>query len=120
MRAAGEGIDAMSAKSFASSLLAELRLLDSRAQGLRARPRGKTAIIGIEDDGEFVPLLKLSGASASFNVMTLLVSHHGKWQPTLKRGTPEELAQPLAAELHHLWTIPLEMANMDWNQPDLG
>ena len=61
-------------------------------------------------------MFKLTGASDKFNVMTLLVNHHGKWQPTFKRGTPAELTEPLAAELHYLWTIPLEMANFDPNR----
>ena len=104
----------MSAENFAVSLLGQLRQRDPRAATLRVRAaRGQAAVIGIEDDGEFVPLLKLTGASARFNVMSLLVYHHGRWMPTFKRGTPAELAQPLAAELHYLWTIPLEMANMD-------
>lgn len=106
----------MNARYFASSLLAELRERDPRAAGLRIQARGKAAVIGIEDEGEFVPLLKLTGASAKFNVMTLLVYHHRQWHPTFKRGTPKELAEPLAEEIHHLWTIPLEMANMDLDQ----
>ena len=105
----------MSARYFASSLLAELRGRAPRAAGLRIKDRGNAAIIGIDDGGEFLPLFKLTGASAKFNVMTLLVKHRGKWHPSFKRGTPKELAEPLAEELHYLWTIPLEMAN-----PDLG
>jgi hypothetical protein len=106
----------VSAQYFASDLLAELRKRDPRAVALRANGRGQTCVIGIEDDGEFVPLLKLTGASAKFNVMSLLVYHHGRWQPTLKRGTPEELAMPLTGELQHLWTIPVEMAKIDFGQ----
>lgn len=107
----------MSARSFAASLLAEMRSIDSRAAKLRTAARGKadkTAVIGIDDDGEFVPLLKLTGASGKFNVMTVLVHHHGQWRPTFKRGTPKTLAQPFTGELQHLWTIPLEMANLDF------
>lgn len=103
----------MDAESFAHSLLGRLRNLDPRAAGLRIKGKKKTAIIGIYDEGELVPLLKLTGASAKFNVMSLLVYHHGGWVPTLKRGTPELLAEPLAGPLQHLWIIPLEMACLD-------
>ena len=106
----------MSAQSFASSLLAELRRLDPRAAALLIRARGQTAVIGIEDDGEFVPLLKLAGASGKFNVMSLHVYHNGRWQPTLKRSTPAGLAEPLTGEIQHVWTIPVEMANMDFGE----
>ena len=106
----------MDARSFAYSLIAELRSRDPRAQSLRTRGQGKTAVIGFEDEGEFVPVFMLTGASAKFNVMSLLVNHHGKWQPTFKRATPALLAQHLAAEFHYLWTIPLELANFDPNQ----
>ena len=108
----------MSAESFASDLIGELRERDRRAAALRVRGRGQTAVIGLEDEGEFVPLLRLTGASRKFNVMSLLVYHHGRWQPTLKRGTPKELAVPLTGELQHLWTIPLQMANLDFGQGD--
>jgi hypothetical protein len=102
----------MGAEYFASSLIAELREGDPLADALRTRGRGQTAVIGVEDDGEFVPLLRLTGASAKFNVMSLLVYHHGRWQPTFKRGTPAELAVPLKGELRHLWSIPVEMAHL--------
>lgn len=103
----------MDAEDFAHYLLSRLRELDPRAAGLRIKGKKKTAIIGIYDDGEFVPLLKLTGASAKFNVMSLLVYHHGRWVPSLKRGTPDLLAETLAGPLQHLWSIPLEMACLD-------
>ena len=54
----------MSAKDFASSLLAELRRLDPRAGSLLIRARAKTAVIGVEDE----PLVSsdLRGRSESF------------------------------------------------------
>jgi hypothetical protein len=52
----------MSARYFASSLLAELRGRAPRAAGLRIKDRGNAAIIGIDDGGEFLPLFKLTGA----------------------------------------------------------
>lgn len=109
----------MSATYFAGCLLAQMRSIDPRAAGLRAVAADradKTAVIGIDDEGEFVPLLKLTGASASFNVMSVLVQHHGQWRPTFKRGTPKTLAEPFTGELQHLWTIPLEMANLDLDE----
>jgi len=101
------------ALSFASSLLAELRQRDARAQALTFRARGKSAVIGIDDEGEFVPLLKLDAGSAAFNVMSLFVHHHGRWQPTLKRGIPKDLAETLATSLSHLWTIHADLADFD-------
>lgn len=99
--------------SFASSLLAELRQHDPRADALICRARGKTAVIGIEDEGEFVPLLKLDAGSAAFNVMSLFVHHHGRWQPTFKRGIPKDLAEILAGPLSYLWTIHANLADFD-------
>src|SRR5688572_12690832 len=95
------------AANFASSLLFELRQRDDRAGVLCVRPssRSKEAIVGLHDDGEFVPLLKLGAASAAFNVMGLFVLHHGRWMPTFQRGTPVQLADLLAGPLHHLWTL---------------
>lgn len=78
--------------------------------------RGPAAVIGLEDEGEFVPLLRLAAPSARHNVMSLFVSHHGRWQPTLKRGTPQLLADELAGPLQHLWSIPVEMAG-PWLDP---
>ena len=101
------------ALSFASSLLAELRQRDARAHALTFRARGKSAVIGIDDEGELVPLLKLDAGSAAFNVMSLFVHHHGRWQPTLKRGIPKDLAETLATSLSHLWTIHAELADFD-------
>jgi hypothetical protein len=98
-------------------LLAELRQRDPRAAALIRRSRGKASIIGIEDDGEFVPLLKLDAGSAAFNVMSLFVHHQGRWQPTLKRGIPNDLAEILAGPLNYLWTMHVELA--DFNLDDL-
>lgn len=99
------------ALSFASSMLAELRQRDARAQALTFRARGNSAVIGIEDEGEFVPLLKLDAGSAAFNVMSLFVHQHGRWQPTLKRGIPKDLAEILATSLSYLWTMHADLAD---------
>jgi hypothetical protein len=95
------------AAGFASSLLFELRQRDDRASVLCVRPGSpsKEAVIGLLDDGEFIPLLKVGAASAAFNVMGLFVPHHGRWMPTFQRGTPEGLAALLAGPLHYLWTL---------------
>lgn len=100
------------AESFANHLLAALRARDPRAETLRARGRGRTAVIGVQDaDNGFVPLLRLTGASRSNNVMTLLVRQGKHWMPTFQRGTPEQLAEPLATRLQHLWLIAVTMAD---------
>lgn len=100
------------AESFATSVLAELRERDPRATALRAQGRGRTAVIGVEDvDSGFVPLLRLTSPSAAYNVMTLHVRDGQRWMPTLQRGTPKELAEPLATGLQHLWLIAVTMAN---------
>lgn len=100
----------MTAESFASALLAELRQLDPRSQALKKGPsRGGTVVMGIEDEG-FQPLLRVSSGSARCNVMSLFVRHRRSWAPTFQRGTPAALAAQLAGPLQHLWTIPLSMA----------
>ncbi len=100
----------MSAHDFASRLLGELRQRDPRARALQTRPGRKSTVeIGIDDEG-FVPLLRLSGGSAKFNVMSLLVRHRNTWAPTFQRGTPAALAEQLAGPLHYLWTLPLLVA----------
>jgi hypothetical protein len=42
--------------------------------------------------------------------MSLFVYHKRRWQPTLKRGIPKDLADQLAGPLSYLWTITVEMA----------
>ena len=107
---AWETIEPMNPDSFASALLAHLRQLDPRAQALKKGPRwGGAVVVGIDDDG-FQPLLRVSGGSGKFNVMSLFVRHHRNWAPTFQRGTPAALAEQLAGPLQHLWTIPLSMA----------
>lgn len=95
------------AASFASCVLSELCQRDDRAGVLYIRPNSpsKEAVIGLYDDGEFVPLLKLGAASAAFTVMGLFVPHQGRWMPTFQRGTPAGLAELLARPLHHLWSL---------------
>lgn len=104
----------MEAMGFASRLLAKMRQLDWRAEKLVHRPlrRGKQAELGVNDEGEFVPLLRLGAASAKFNVMTVFVpvaGAWGEWLP-LPRGTPAELAQRLTTDYRHFWLSAAIMA----------
>ena len=97
---------------FALTVLAELRRRDNRAEALRVQP-GRSSqgiVIGLDDDGEFVPLLKLGSASAAVNVMSLFVHHQARWMPTFQRGTPAQLADALAGPLRHLWAIAAQSA----------
>ena len=94
-------------QNFALSVLAELRRRDPRAKTLRRQPTRPShcVVIGLDDEGEFVPLLKLASASAAVNVMSLFVRHQARWMPTLQRGTPAHLAEALVGPLLHLWLI---------------
>jgi hypothetical protein len=103
----GRQPDIHAQRRFASDLLRELRQRDPRAGVLRLdeRPRLRAAIIGLSDEGEFVPLLRLGGASDACNVMSLFVYHHGQWMPTFRRGTPVMLAEQLAGPFAYLWAF---------------
>jgi hypothetical protein len=92
---------------FAQMLTARLRDRCPEAAPLKARKGREAADVGIEDDGEFVPLLRLRNASKACNVMSLWVHHREQWLPTFVRGTPAELAEQLAGPLAHLWRIPV-------------
>lgn len=45
----------MSAKYFANCVIEEMVAVDERADFLRVRARGKTAVLGYYDDREWVP-----------------------------------------------------------------
>lgn len=108
----------MTVQAFAGKLLSELRKLDARAAVLERKvQKGDKAILGIMDDGEFVPLLLLGAGSAKFNKMMLFVYHQEHWQPTFQKGTPKMLAELLAGELNHLWLIPLAMVGVHPDEP---
>ncbi len=94
-------------QDLALSVLAQLRERDPGAKTLRRQPCRpcKGVVIGLDDEGQFVPLLKLAGESAAVNVMSLFVRHQARWMPTLQRGTPAQLAEALAGPLLHLWLI---------------
>lgn len=88
---------------FVSSLLRELRTVEPHAAKLEARFRGKTVTLGVADAGDWVPLLRLTHPSSSFNVMSLEVRHHAKWAPTHVRGIPHDIAEALLGPLAFTW-----------------
>ena len=90
---------------FATRLLAELRRNDPAATALVARRHGKTATIGVTDEGGWVPLLRLGNASGACNVMSLDGRHHERWAPTFERGTPAMLAEKLLGPLRFTWAV---------------
>lgn len=93
---------------FTHHLLHDLRTrLLPEATSLSAKHRGKTAILGFEDAGEWVPLFRLAGASASFNVMDLWIRRRSRWAMTDVRGTPAIVAQALAGPLRPFWSFEL-------------
>lgn len=103
------------AESFALALLAHLRERDPAAASLRIQPgpRARGAVVGIDDDGEFVPLLKLDAPSAAYNVMSLFIYHHDRWTPTCQRGTPTELTDLLAGPLRYVWALAVTAQGFD-------
>lgn len=100
---------------FANLLLQALQRGDARAVHLEARTRGKTVTLGLDENGTWVPLLRLTGGSAACNVMSLDVRHGKGWAPTGERGTPEMLAEPLLGPLSFTWMIEVD-AVVDWRQ----
>lgn len=96
---------AHSAESFANVVLLDLRRSEPVAAKLQVRARGKTATVGIVDQGTWVPLFRFSNPSASFNVMSLDVRHHERWEPTYVRGVPADATTALLGELRFIWQI---------------
>ena len=102
-------------KSFAQDLVFELKKLDPRAESLIIKGFSDRAVLGIHDDGQFVPLLALAAPTPTFCKMMLYAYHCNKWQCTCHKDTPEDLAQLLAGPLSHLWIIPLSMADISYD-----
>ena len=100
----------MNAKLFAERLLHELTTADQAAAFLRVRARGKTAVLGYECEGEWVPLLRVGGGSGAYNVADLQVRHRTSWQPTFTRGVPAVLAKQLAEPLRFTWAMHISEA----------
>ncbi len=93
----------MSAERFANAVVREIVTADERASFLAVRARGKTAVIGYDDDGEWVPLFRVAHGSGAYNVANLQVRHGRSWQPTLVRGAPARIAEELIGPLRFLW-----------------
>jgi hypothetical protein len=91
------------------SLVTKLKSLCPEASVLEARTAHQGAVIGLEDEGEWVPLLKLAGGSAACNVMWLLVADGPRWTPTGLKGTPAKLATHLSQQYAYLWAIAAAM-----------
>lgn len=100
----------LSAESFANAVLRDLVKADQRAEFLAVRARGKTAVLGYDDEGEWVPLFRIAGGSAAFNVADLQVRHQRGWQPTFVRGVPKLIAEQLSGPLRFLWEFHAHQA----------
>lgn len=98
------------AQRFAELVLYDLCESAPHAEALRIRARGKTATIGVTDAGEWVPLLRMSSPSASFNVMSLDARHHASWSRTDVRGVPALIAEALLGPLRFLWEVEVNAA----------
>ena len=91
------------AEWYANLLLRALRAGDPRAAHLRSKARGKVVVIGLDENGTWVPILRLSNPSASFNVMSLDMRHGTGWSPAFERGTPSQLAERLLGPFLPFW-----------------
>lgn len=103
----------MNAFAFAQQLVSKLRARCPEAAPLRAQQARGAADVGIDDGGEFEPLLRLKNPSSAFNVMSLWVRHGRAWQPTFVRGTPAEIADKLAGPYAFLWRIHVLALDFD-------
>ena len=95
-------------ESFAQSLVHALTSKDPAARALQVRARGKTATLGVVENGIWVPLLRLSNPSAACNVMNLDVRNKQNWAPTFERGVPNALAEKLLGPLRFTWAMEAE------------
>ena len=102
-------MDRSPAESFANIVLRQLRAADPIAGRLELRARGKTAIVGVVDADLWVPLFRLSNPSNSFNVMSLDVRHHQRWEPTYTRGVPADIVSALIGPLRFTWQAEVSM-----------
>ena len=88
---------------------------DLARRWLRARPRGKTCTLGIEEDDVWTPLLRFANGSGAFNVMDLQVRHKTTWAQTGVRGIPEAIATELLESLRFTWEFPAQAAE-NWKR----
>lgn len=99
------------AASFAADVLKRLHDESELAKAwLQARPRGTTATIGLEEDGEWVPLLRFANGSGAFNVMDLQVRDKNRWARTGIRGVPNVVADQLVGPLRFTWEFQTQAA----------
>ena len=92
------------AARFAGLVLSRLHADSDLARAwLQLRARGTTAVIGLEDDGQWVPLLRFANGSGAFNVMDVEVRHHTSWAHTGVRGVPDAVADVLVGSLRFTW-----------------
>lgn len=96
------------ALTFANAVVRELQKGDTVAVVLDIRARGKTATVGLLDADEWVPLLRFSRPSASFNVMSLDVRQGHTWAATDVRGVPATIAAELLGPLRFTWALEAE------------
>jgi hypothetical protein len=75
--------------------------------------------VGLYEGETWVPLLRLSRPSASFNVMNLDVRQGRGWAPTGERGTPAALAAILLNAWAFTWTIEVD-AILAWRETSEG
>lgn len=94
-------------ESFALHLLVHLRKRVPEAAALSSKHRGKEATLGFDDAGTWVPLFRLAGGSASFNVMDLWVRQASRWALTDVRGTSAMVADALAGPLRPFWAFEI-------------
>ncbi len=99
------------ARYFGESVLRKLHEDSELARRwLRARPRGKTCTLGLEEEDEWTPLLRLANGSGAFNVMDLQVRNKKTWAYTGVRGIPDVVAKELLESLRFTWEFPAQAA----------
>ena len=111
-------IELRSVNTFTDRVLRKLRDLEPVATLLECKVRGGTATLGINDQGEWVPLLRLAQPSQSFNVMSLDVRHHERWEPTFTRGDPGAIADALVGPLRFTWHLQVVDAETEKRTSD--
>jgi hypothetical protein len=103
------------AGAFAEELRLALQAIDHRAVHLRVTARGPAAVIGIDEGDTWVPLLRLSRPSGSYNVMSVSVRHGGAWAPAFARGIPAKLAEDLTGPYMSFWAPEVD-AVLAWRE----
>lgn len=78
---------------------------------LQARPRGTTATIGLEEEGDWIPLLRFANGAGAFNVMDLQVRDKTTWARTGVRGVPNVVADQLVGPLRFTWEFQVQAAD---------